>query len=822
MHSLGRQLRFVLRSLKRSPLFTGVTVLTLALAIGAVTAVFSVVEGVLLQPLPFDQPDRLVGVWHKAEGLGIDRLNQSPALYFTYREESQVFEDTGMWRQEQVTVTGRGEPEQVDAIRVTDGTLPVLGVEPLLGRLFTAEDDSPGAPETAILAHGYWRERFGGDPAVLGRTVEVDGTPHRVIAVMRPELDFLDEDPALYLPFRFDRSEVFFGNFSYLGVARLAPGATLEQANAEVARMIPMAFDKFPPPEGFSRGMLEEARLGPLLSPLRDDVVGDVGRVLWLLLGTVGIVLLVASANVANLLLVRAEGRHQELAVRSALGAGRRRLGAELLLESLVLGLAGGAAGLGLAWAGLRLLVTLAPPGLPRLGEIGIDPTVLLFTLAVSVGAALGFGALPVVRLRPGGLLGALKEGGRGGGAGRRRNLVRNLLAGAQVALALVLIIGSGLMIRSFLALRAVDTGFRDPAGVLTLRVTIPETEAADPEATARMHESILRGLQALPGVSSATLSSAAPMDGWNSSDPVFVEDSPPQADTIPPLRRFYWVSPGWFETLGTPLLAGRDMTWAEVHGRVPVALISETLAREHWPDPAAAIGRRIRPYPETQWREIVGVVGDVRDDGAAAAPPATVYWPMVVDRWFGQEVFTPRSMVYLIRSPRVGTPGLLDAVREVVHRASPRLPLADVRTLEAVVAQSMNRTSFTVVMLLLAAATALVLGAVGIYGVTSTVVAQRRREIGVRMALGAARRDVRRLVLVHGLVLAVAGAAAGLAVATLATRLMAALLFRVDALDPATFAAGGVGVVLLTLAASYLPARRAAAVDPIETLRWQ
>ncbi len=818
--SLPHPLRTTLRRLARAPLFTAVTILTLAVGIGATAAVFTVVHGVLLQPLPFPEPERLVGVWHTAPGLGFDRLNQSPALYFTYREESDAFTDTGMWDNGTASVTGRGEPEEVPAIWVTDGTLPVLGVTPLHGRLFSAEDDSPGTAETVILAHRYWRERFGGDPAAIGQTLRVDGAPHEVIGVMPPDLQFLDYEPDLYLPFRFDREEVFFGNFSYQGVARLAPGMTVERANAEVARMIPIALDRFPLPAGFTREMADQAGLGANLRPLEEDVVGDVGRVLWVLLGTVGIVLLIACGNVANLYLVRAEARRSELAVRSALGAGRGRLGRGFLFESLLLGLAGGAAGLGLAWAGIRLLVRLAPRGLPRLDEIAIDPTVVAFTLGVSLAAAALFGALPVVKLDPPRLLGALREGGRGA-AGRERNLTRNALVAVQIALALVLMIGSGLMIRSFRALSAVDPGFRAPEAVQALRLSVPEAEVAEPERVVQLYEEILGRIAALPGVESAALTTSITMDGWDSNDPIFVEDFPPPADQIPPMRRFKWVAPGYLATMGQPLVAGREISWADVHDRASVATITENLAREYWPDdPAAALGRRIKPYPTSPWREIVGVVGDIRDDGVARPATATVYWPLAIDGFFEPGLFAPRTVAFVIRSPRVGAAGFLDEVRRAIWSVNPNLPLAGVETLEEIRERSMARTSFTLVMLAIAAATALLLGGIGIYGVTSYAVAQRRREIGVRMALGARRRDVGGLVLRHGLALAGIGVGAGLAAAFGLTRLMSALLYGVGAVDPATYAAGGAGAVGLALVASWLPARRAAAVDPIETLR--
>ncbi|HMB51723.1 MAG TPA: ABC transporter permease [Thermoanaerobaculia bacterium] len=823
MTALARQLRLTLRSLRRAPLFTTVTVLTLAVGIGATSAVFSVVHGVLIAPLPYDEPERLVQLAYQAPGLGPEPINQSPALYFTFRDESELMVDSGMWGYERVSVTERTEPEQVEAIRVTDGVFGLLGVEAAIGRTFSVEDDAPGSPETVVLSDGYWRQRLGADRSIVGETLIVDGVGHRVIGVLPPDLRFLDEAPALYLPFQWDRSEVFVGNFSYPALARLRPGVTLEQANAEVGRMIEVGFDTFPMPAGFSRQMIEDVGFAPEVSPLSEAVVGDVGNVLWLLLGTVGIVLLIACANVANLLLVRAEGRHQELAIRSALGAGRRRLGGELMLESLLLGLAGGIAGLALAAAGLRLLHAAAPRGLPRLDEIAISPEVLLFTLATSFVAAVGFGLFPLARVAGGRLAEALKAGGRGSSDGRRRQRVRGLLVASQVALALVLLVGSGLMIRSFQALRSADPGFRDAGEVLTLTLSVPEAEVEDFEAATRLHERLLAEIQALPGVEQAGLTSSVTMDGRQSNDPIFVEDFPLPETTIPPLRRFKWVSPEYFETMGNPLVAGRGLTWADVQTRAEVAVVTENLAREYWRDPAEAVGRRIRPYPQSPWRTIVGVVGDVRDGGIEQPATPVVYWPLVVRDFFVPgELEGRRTLAYAIRSPRVGTTGFLNEVRETIWSVAPNLPLADVRTLEERLDRSMARTSFTLVMLAIAALAALLLGAVGIYGVTSYAVSQRRRELGVRLALGARPADVLRLVLRHGLLLALAGAGAGLVAAVAATRLMSAVLHGVSALDPIAFAAAALAVVALALAASWLPARRAAGIDPIETLRWQ
>ena len=810
------------RRLLRAPGFSTVAVLTLALGIGANTAIFSVVNGVLLKPLPFHDPERLVGVWHAAAGMNIDRLNQSPATYLIYREEGRVFEDIGMWDNTSVSVTGTGEPERAVAMLVTDGVLPVLGVNAALGRRFTKEDDSPGAPERVMLSHGSWLRKFGGDPGVLGRPIHLDGKPREIIGVLPAGFKFLSQDPQLLIPFQLDRAKIFVGNFSYQAVARLKPGVTIEQANADVARMLPLAIERFPLPTGFTRQMFDDAKLGPNVRPLSADAIGDVGRVLWILLGTVGIVLLIACANVANLFLVRAEGRQQELAIHAALGAGWRRIALELLSESVALALLGGAVGLLLAESGIRALVAIAPEGLPRVDEIGIDGSVLAFTAVISVVAGILFGLLPILKFATPQLASTLKEGGRGSSDGRTRHRARNLLVVVEIALAVVLLVGSGLMIRTFQAMRRVDPGFTNPADVLTLRVTIPESLVKDEEQTARMHEQIARAIERVPGVTSVGLSSSVTMDGFDSNDPIFVEDFPVADGKIPPMRRFKWIGENYFETMGNRLVAGRTLKWSDVYGRQKVVVITENLAREYWKDPGLAIGRRIRVTPNTPWRTIVGVVADARDDGVAQAAPTIVYWPMLVEQFWDRPIMVSRGMAFAVRTARSDGGTLLKEVQQAVWSVNGNLPVARVRTLEELRAETMAQTSFALVMLAIAAGVALLLGVVGIYGVISYVATQRTREIGIRIALGAAQRDVTGLFLRQGLLLAIAGVAVGMIAAAGVTRFMASLLFGITPMDPLTYVAVGLGLGDTAVLASYLPALRAAKVDPAVALRWE
>jgi putative ABC transport system permease protein len=707
---------------------------------------------------------------------------------------------------------------------VTHETLPMLGVRPSLGRTFTAEEDTPAGPQTALLGHGYWRDRFGADPDVLGRTITVNGVSREIIGVMPEGFEFLRWDPAIYLPFRFDQADVMMGNFSYQAIGRLRPDASVEQANADVERMVPIATERYP--GGLTLGMLEQAQFGALVRPLKEDVVGDVGSVLWVLLGTVAIVLLIACANVANLFIVRAEGRQREIAVRTAMGAGRAKITGQLLLESLVLGVVGGLAGLVLAFAGLRLLIALGPESLPRLSEIGMDPVVLVFTVVVSLLAGLLFGLVPALQHGRPNLAASLKEGGRGGSAGKERHLARNALVVAQMSLALVLLAGSGLMIRSFQALRAVDPGFENPAEVLYFRVSIPSAEIGEPAEVALAHQEILRRVQAIPGVASAAISSSVTMDGWDSNDAVNVEEFPIEGDQLPPIRRFKFVGEGYFSTMGNPILAGRDITWSDIHDRAEVAVVTANFVSDYWASPADAIGKRITVFQgdagTAEWREIVGVVGNEHDDGMSTDAVATVYWPQVVENWWGQELLTQRSMAYAVRVA-AGDPNALQAqVREAVWSVNPNLPLARVTTLDQFVSDSMGRTSFTLIMLAIAAGVALFLGAVGVYGVISYIVAQRTREIGVRMALGAQQAEVRRMVLKQGGALAGLGVVIGLIAASFLTRLMAALLFGVQPIDVPTFGAVALALSGIALLASWLPARRASAVDPVTALRFE
>ena len=818
-------LKPILRRLGRMPMFSAIAVLTLAIGIGANTAIFSIVEGILLKPLPYPRSDELVTIDHSAPGINLPSAGAAPFLYFTYREQGRTFQDVGLWNTGTVTVTGLAEPEEVPTLFVTDAVLPILGVQPRLGRLFSRSDAAVGEPETVLLTSGYWQSKFGGESSVIGRTLMLDSKPREVIGVLPESFRFLDRRVSLIVPYQLDRSKTFLGQFSFNAVARLKPGATYEQAQADIARLIPISFTLFPPFAGMNVKMFEEARLTPRVLSLKDDLVGDIKRVIWVLMGTIGLVLVVACANVANLLLVRAESRQQELAVRAALGAGTKGIARELLVESVVLALAGGAVGLALAFGALRLLLALAPGNLPRIEDIGLDITALAFTLVVSVLSGLVFGSIPVLkyaRTQPGVML---RGGSRTASASKSRHRARNTLVVAQVAVALVLLVSSGLMIRTFQALRDVHPGFAQAQEVQTVRLSIPDSQIKDPEAVVRMHQAIAESMAAVAGVSSVALASTVTMsgDGWH--DPIFAADRTYSDSQVPPIRMFKFVSPGYVQTMGASMVAGRDFTWSDTYGLHAVVMVSETLARELWSEPSNAIGKRVRPYPMGPWREVVGVVSDMRDDGLNQQPTATAYWPLMLAEFSplpadaGQN-FVQRGATYLVRSSRTGSSGFVDELARAVWSINANLPLARVRTLQDVYDASLARTSFTLVMLAIAGGMALLLGVAGIYGVMSYSASQRTREIGIRVALGAQARTVTQLFVSHGLMLAGIGVAIGLAAALGIMRLMSSLLFEVNPVDPMTYAIVSLMLMAAAGLASYVPALRAAGVDPLEALR--
>ena len=817
------QLRQALRRLGRAPMFTAITLLTLAIGVGANTVIFSVIEGVLLKPLPYPHSDQLIGVWHTAPGINIKDLNMAPSIYFIDREQSTTLQDIGVYDGDAVNVTGTGQPEHLRGLDVTDGTLPLLGVTPALGRLFTRKDDTAGSPETILISYAYWQQKFGGASSVIGTSINVDGRTRQIIGVLPRDFHFLDNpDAAIVMPFQWDRSKIKLGNFSQRALARLKPGVTMQQASADMARLLPITLRSFPAPEGFSAAIFEKARIAPNLRPLKKDVVGDVDKVLWVLMGSIAMVLLVACANVANLLLVRVEGRRQELAIRAALGAPWKRIAGELLLESLVIGLSGSLIGLGLAYAALKALVAAAPTGLPRIHEIGIDSQVLLFTLGLALFTSLLIGAIPVFKYAGVKATTGLREGGRALSQSRERHRARKALVIVQVALALVLLICSGLMIRTFQALMHVDAGFTSPDSLQTFRFYVPESQIPDtqPERVVHQQQEIADKLAALPGVSSVSFSNAVPLDGYDTNDILYAQDHVLGEGEIPPIRRFKFISPGYLATLGTHLLTGRDISWDDTYNNHPVALISENFAKEYWHSPQGAIGKMIRVASTDPWREVIGVVQDVHEDGVDQPAQSTVYWPVLMNNFEGQKTQLRRGVAFSIRTSRAGSQAFMNEVQQQVWSVNSAVPLADPTTLGELYTKSMARTSFTLVLLCVAGAMALLLGVIGIYGVIAYTVSQRTREIGIRMALGAQRNQLTSLFVRQGLLLTAIGAACGLVVAFVTMRLMSAILFNVSPVDPLTYIVITAGLIATAYLACYVPSRRAATINPVNALR--
>jgi predicted permease len=828
--SLLSALRSTARGFARSPGFLLITVLTLGLGIGATVAIFTVINAVLIRPLPYPDPERIVWVTQTAPGMGLEEAALSDGTYLLYRNENKVLEDLGIYWQGAVTLTGRltgGEPERVGAARITPSILEVLGAATIVGRPFAEEDGKAGAEPVALLSHGLWQRRFGGDPKVLGSVIQVDGVTRRIVGVLAEGFHFPSAEEEMWIPMVIDPANLQPGNFNYGGVGRLKPGVTTGRATKELTALV-WRLPEVLGPDSITRGMIEQAKLGVLAKPFRDHIVGDVGRTLWVLLGGVGLILLIACANVANLFLVRAEGRQREVAVRTAIGASRWEIARVFLGESLALALLGGLLGLALAAAGVRLLLALQPPGIPRLDEIGIDAAVVGFSLLLALLTGLFIGGFAALRYGSPDLVPALKEGGRGGTVGRARHRARQALVVTQVALALVLLVGAGLMVRSFRGMASVDSGV-EPAGVLTVRLDLPEAEYGQPARTARFYTGLLERVRAIPGVTRAGTVTILPLSNENSMSSHSVEDHPLRPDDLPPMLGTRFASPGYFEAMGIPLLEGKSFERIDPDAPHDGVVVSRSVAQRFWPR-GSALGKRLSPGGPgatiAQWYTIVGVVGDVREQGLHAKPVEAVYYPVRhanPDGTGAAGEWVPRDFTLVVRARAGMDPlTLVKPVREAVWSIDPKLPLADVRTMEDVVERSLARVSFTMLLLAIGAIVALALGAVGIYGVISYVVSQRTQEIGVRMALGAQPGEVSGMVLKEGLVLALLGIGLGIAAALAVTRFMRALLFEVSATDPATFAAVPLLLAAVALLASWLPARRAAAVEPLEAIRYE
>jgi predicted permease len=835
LEMLLQDLRYGLRQLRRNPGFTAVAVITLALGIGANTAIFSVVNSVLLEPLRFPNPHELVAIHLEAPGAAglanfSDGLPLSPSMYFTYAEQNRVFQSLGVWTPGTASVTGVGEPEQVKAVYVSDGVLEALDVPPAAGRWLSANDQQPHGAQTVMLSYGYWQRRFGGSRSAIGQSIHVDSQLREIVGVMPAGFRVVEGDFDLLIPLAFDRGKLILAGFGYQAIARLKAGASFAQADADIARMIPVwmrSWSNGPGTNPLATVLAYERwRITPHIRPLKREVVGNVANDLWVVMAALCIVMLIACANVANLLLIRIEARQQELAIRAALGAPRARIVRELLLECIILGILGGVVGLALADAGVRLLRVIGPANLPRLSEISVGSRAVEFTLALSLLSALLFGLFAAVRHWRRATSASLRSESRTSSLSRERYRARNALVVVQVAMALVLLVSAGLMIRTFEELRKVDPGFTDAPHLQLIRVSVPDLLVAQPLSVVRLQNELVDKLRAIPGVSSVGFASEAAMQGFSSNwDQIMVEGKTYPGKAIPPLYLYEYVSPHFFHTMGTQLIAGRGLTWTDVYNLRPLGLVSENLARELWGSPSNAIGKQFREFPGEPWRQVIGVVQDVFEDGVTRKAPEIVYWPTLGKNLYGPEpIDAPldavRSVTIAIRSKRAGTESFLSEVRRAVWSANAMLPLASVRTMQDVYDESLAQSSFALVMLAIAAGMALVLGVIGIYGVISYSVAQRTHEIGIRMALGAQKRDVLRLVLGQGVVLALVGVGIGIAAGLGLAHFLSSLLYGVKPSDPLTFVTVSLVLIAVSLLACYIPARRATKVDPMEALR--
>jgi len=826
IESILADLKLTFRRLRKSPGFAATVLLTLAIGIGANTAVFSVLNSVLLRPLPYPQPQQLVSLHLDAPGApGLaefrKELRLSASMYLTFAAHNRSFQSMGVWGPGTASITGIAQPEQVNTAQVSGGVLETLNVPALTGQWLTAADQDSHALGRVMLSYGYWQRRFGGDPGVVGRTISIDSQPRVIAGVMPRGFKVVNYDFDLLVPLALDPVKQPLAGFAYRGIARLRPGVGLPQANADLASLLNVWMDSWTNGPGSDPHWYLHWRITPALQPLKDTVVGGIQAVLWIVMGTIGVVLLIACSNVANLLLVRADARQQELAVRSALGAGRGRIARELLLEGGTLGLLGGAAGVAVAYAGLRLLTQIGPDQLPRLSEISLDARSVAFTLVLSVLSGLFFSAIPILRYLPSRQRLTLPGAMRAASVSRERQRGRNLLVMAQVAMALVLLISAVLMIRTFIAMRNVDPGFSDPASLQVMRLSIPDTLVRDPQTVIRMQNSILDKLAALPGVSSAGFAASVPMSGAEPNwDQILIEGKNYEGQS-PPIRLYNYVSPGYFHTAGTRLVAGRDFTWAEIYNLRPIGIISESLARELWGSPQAAVGKRFQEFQTAPWHEVVGVVQDVRENGVDQVSPATVYWPSLMgDPSAPQKLAAWRSVYIAIRTNRAGTQAFLNEMQQAVWSVNSNLPVAEIGTMQDFYSQSMARTSFTLVMLAIAGSMAFLLGILGIYGVISYGVSQRTREIGIRLALGARKGELKWMFVRSALLLTAIGVAIGMGAAAALMQLMKSLLFGISPLDPVTYIIVPLVLAASAALASYLPARRAASVDPVVALK--
>ncbi|HEX4440746.1 MAG TPA: ABC transporter permease [Thermoanaerobaculia bacterium] len=807
MSYLTQDIRYAVRALRRTPGFTFVALATLAVGIGANTAIFSVVDAVLLRPLPYAQPDRLVRVFQTLPKQGIEQAGASFPNYADWAERTRSFEDIGAVRLHDYTLTERGEPALVVAGTVTSSVFRVLRARPILGRTLVASDDAPGAAPVAVLTEKLWRQRFAGDPRAIGRTVTLDRRPFTVVGVMPAAFTTPPEVPVPELWTPLSQDPVFAdlrgrrgGHYLTL-VARLANGRTLGEAQAELAGIAASLEKQYPK---------ENEGWGVRLVPLAESLVSGFRTALLVLLGAVALVFVIGCANIANLLLARSASRSREVAIRTALGAGRARLARQFLTECLVLSLTGGALGVALAYAGMGALRRMLPSDLPRTGEIALDARVLLFSLAASVLGALVFGLVPALQTASSGLSATLREGSAGAGESRRRRRLRSVLVVAETALSFVLLVGAGLLARSFLRLRDTPLGF-DPSGVLTAGMSLPRSQYDKPAQWTGFYSSLVERLRGEPGVESVAAALPLPLMGAGLNFSFHVDGRPLPPGETEPSANYTALTTDYFKALRIPLLRGRLFSDADAADRPKVCVVSAELARRYFPKEDPIGQRLVFGFADPVSREIVGVVGDVKRDGLGVVSRPEMYVPFVQEPWWA---------AYLVVRTSGDPAALAPAVRAHVRALDATLPIEDIAPMTRTVYDSAAQPRFRTTLLGLFGGAALLLAALGIYGVVSYGVGRRTRELGIRVALGAQRGDVLRMILGEGLLLSAIGLAAGLAGAVVLTRYLASLLFEVGRLDPATYAAVAAVLLAVSLLAGLLPARRATRVDPVTALR--
>ncbi|HYR11093.1 MAG TPA: ABC transporter permease [Longimicrobium sp.] len=806
------------RRLLRSPLFAGTAVITLALGIGATTAIFALVDSVLLRPLPYARADRLVELRHTAPGFDIEDGGQSDATFLHYEKGNRVFAGMGAYLENVVSLTDGDQAERVHVAMATPGLFSTLGVRPLHGRLPSAAEGAPDATPVAVLSHALWQRRYGGDPSIVGRTVEVNRSPREVVGILPPDFGFPRRETEVWIsmgvqPFDAGVRDLYLG-----GVARLREGVTVQAAQADLQRLAGTLPEAYPDARA---EVLRDAGFRPVVMPLKERLVGAVRPALVILACAVGFLLLVALANVANLVLVRAAARARAVAVERALGASDGDLARAFMAEGLLIGTAAGALGLGLAWLAVRSRFGFSAGELPRLDEVRLGAVSLAMCLGLSVAAGVVFGAVSLARAGRADLAGGLRSGTRTTG-GRGWHAAQRALVAVQVALALALLIGSAVMVQSLWALRRVDLGF-DPRQVVTAEVSLPSRQYRGYGEAARFYAQVLERVRQLPGVTAAEATFGLPLTATlaSSSGGVEAQGRPLRAGEIPPTVTYNLASPGYFDALRIPLLRGRGFAPGDLSGDAPAVVVSDALARALLGD-RDPLGQRVRltQTEDGPWFTIVGVAGNVHGEAVTGGPARTLYLPVLADAPEGLTLpLIPRDLTLVVRSS-LPAASVAAGVRRAVHEVDPKVPVARLRTLQEIVDGASARSRLTALLLMFAAGTALFLGLLGIYGVVSYSVAQRMPEFGVRLALGATPAQLHRLVLGQGAAVAVAGIAAGLVAAFALTRLLQGLLYQVSASDPRAFIAMPILLFAVAVAASYVPARRAAGTDPLRALR--